>query len=112
MIHQNNTSAQKFVLNWASDGDKRGSKDHEEEKDGENDADKEKREREERAAASIRKREEEVQKELSGHLHARDKERQQHRHHEAISNFQVRKSYLINIFKWTNYFFWAILKIE
>ena len=70
------------------------------------------REREERAAASIRKREEEVQKELSGHLYARDKERQQHRHHEAISNFQVRKSYLINIFKWTNYFFWAILKIE
>lgn len=73
---------------------KRSSKDNEEEEE-ENDADKEKREREERAAASIRKREEEVQKELSGHLHARDKERQQHRHHEAISNFQALLTDLI-----------------
>ena len=82
----------------------------------ENDADKEKREREERVAASLRKRslvhspsfvdsfaissflhcrEEEVHKELSGHLHARDKERQQHRHHEAISNFQALLTDLI-----------------
>ena len=61
-----------------------------------------KREKEERVAASLRKREAEVAKELSGHLHARDKEREQHRHAEAVSNFQALLTDLIRLpdFTW------------
>ncbi len=56
---------------------------------------RERKEKEDRVAASLRAREEEVQKELSGHLHARDKERQQHRHQEAVGNFQALLADLI-----------------
>ena len=57
--------------------------------------DRARREKEERIAASLRKREAEVAKELSGHLHARDKEREQHRHSEAVTNFQALLTDLI-----------------
>jgi transcription elongation regulator 1 len=78
-------------------GDKKDKEEEEEDKEEteEDRLTKEKKDNEERVAASLRKREEEVQKELSGHLHARDKERQQHRHHEAISNFQALLTDLI-----------------
>lgn len=44
----------------------------------------------------MRKREEEVQRALAGHLRDRDKERMQHKHDEAVHNFNALLADLVS----------------
>ncbi|KAK8726209.1 hypothetical protein OTU49_010422 [Cherax quadricarinatus] len=76
----------------ASMGEDTGSDGPDEEReDGEANeaAEEEERERQRRIEESLRKREEEVQRALAGHLRDRDKERMQHKHDEAVHNFNA-----------------------
>ncbi|ROT77294.1 Transcription elongation regulator 1, partial [Penaeus vannamei] len=78
--------------NHKSEGEDTGSDGAEEEcEDGEANeaAEEEERERQRRIEESLRKREEEVQRALAGHLRDRDKERMQHKHDEAVHNFNA-----------------------
>ncbi|KAK8726208.1 hypothetical protein OTU49_010422, partial [Cherax quadricarinatus] len=75
-----------------SEGEDTGSDGPDEEReDGEANeaAEEEERERQRRIEESLRKREEEVQRALAGHLRDRDKERMQHKHDEAVHNFNA-----------------------
>lgn len=70
----------------------------EEREDGEANeaAEEEERERQRRIEESLRKREEEVQRALAGHLRDRDKERMQHKHDEAVHNFNALLADLVS----------------
>lgn len=72
----------------------------EEREDGEANeaAEEEERERQRRIEESLRKREEEVQRALAGHLRDRDKERMQHKHDEAVHNFNALLADLVSIY--------------
>lgn len=71
----------------------------EEREDGEANeaAEEEERERQRRIEESLRKREEEVQRALAGHLRDRDKERMQHKHDEAVHNFNALLADLVSL---------------
>lgn len=60
-------------------------------------AEEEERERQRRIEESLRKREEEVQRALAGHLRDRDKERMQHKHDEAVHNFNALLADLVSL---------------
>lgn len=81
-------------------GEDTGSDGGEEREDGEANeaAEEEERERQRRIEESLRKREEEVQRALAGHLRDRDKERMQHKHDEAVHNFNALLADLVGDF--------------
>lgn len=54
----------------------------------------------------MRKREEEVQRALAGHLRDRDKERMQHKHDEAVHNFNALLADLVS----TNKIIMAVIR--